>query len=122
MTTRQHCFSDKNHDWSYHILSLRSPSLAVPRLRSLKQYDGRFTDIFYSIAEKEFPDVSFEMRLIDDLVAFQLKHEKSVLYALKNYDGDVLSDVVAQGFGSLGMMSSVRSHTTACTTFFTSFV
>lgn len=85
------------------------PSIHHGSLCRLKKYDGRFADIFYSVAEKEFPDVEFEMRLIDDLVAFQLKHEKSVLYALKNYDGDVLSDVVAQGFGSLGMMSSVRS-------------
>ncbi|MCH9044736.1 MAG: NADP-dependent isocitrate dehydrogenase [SAR324 cluster bacterium] len=79
----------------------------------LKTYDGRFRDIFAQIYEEEFQaqyqkaGLSYEHRLIDDMVAQILKWEGGVLWALKNYDGDVQSDTVAQGFGSLGLMSSV---------------
>ena len=79
----------------------------------LKVYDGRFKDIFEEVFNKEFAEkftaqgLSYEHRLIDDLVAQILKSEGGVVWACKNYDGDVQSDIVAQGFGSLGMMTSV---------------
>ena len=79
----------------------------------LKAYDGRFKDIFQEIFEAEFQDkfekagITYEHRLIDDLVASALKWEGGYVWATKNYDGDVQSDTVAQGFGSLGLMTSV---------------
>jgi isocitrate dehydrogenase len=79
----------------------------------LKAYDGRFKDIFQEIFEAEFAKeyaakgITYEHRLIDDMVAQVLKGEGGIVWALKNYDGDVQSDIVAQGYGSLGMMSSV---------------
>ena len=79
----------------------------------LKQYDGRFIEIFAGIYEKEFKaefekrKLWYEHRLIDDMVAQAIKSKGGFLWACKNYDGDVQSDVVAQGFGSLGLMTSV---------------
>jgi isocitrate dehydrogenase len=79
----------------------------------LKVYDGRFKDLFEEVFAAEFEDqfaaqgLSYEHRLIDDMVAAALKWSGGFLWACKNYDGDVQSDVVAQGFGSLGMMTSV---------------
>ena len=79
----------------------------------LKAYDGRFKDIFQDIYEKEFKTefeakgLTYEHRLIDDMVATALKWEGGYVWACKNYDGDVQSDTVAQGFGSLGLMTSV---------------
>ncbi len=79
----------------------------------LKRYDGRFKDIFAEIFESEFKaqfeqaGLTYEHRLIDDMVAAALKWEGGYLWACKNYDGDVQSDTVAQGFGSLGLMTSV---------------
>lgn len=79
----------------------------------LKNYDGRFKDIFQEIYLAEFKDryeaagITYEHRLIDDMVASALKWEGSFVWACKNYDGDVQSDTVAQGFGSLGLMTSV---------------
>lgn len=79
----------------------------------LKKYDGRFKDIFQEIYEKEYKSqfeakgISYEHRLIDDMVAQALKSEGGFIWACKNYDGDVQSDSVAQGYGSLGMMTSV---------------
>ena len=79
----------------------------------LKRYDGRFKDIFAEIYENEFradfeaAGISYEHRLIDDMVAAALKWEGGYVWACKNYDGDVQSDTVAQGFGSLGLMTSV---------------
>jgi isocitrate dehydrogenase len=79
----------------------------------LKKYDGRFKDIFQEIYEKEFKQkfqeagITYEHRLIDDMVASALKWEGGFIWACKNYDGDVQSDQVAQGFGSLGLMTSV---------------
>jgi len=79
----------------------------------LKAYDGRFKDLFEEIYEKEFREkfeeknLSYEHRLIDDMVACALKWEGGFVWACKNYDGDVQSDTVAQGFGSLGLMTSV---------------
>ncbi len=79
----------------------------------LKAYDGRFKDLFAEIFEAEFKaefeaaGITYEHRLIDDMVAQVLKWEGGIVWACKNYDGDVESDIVAQGFGSLGLMSSV---------------
>ncbi len=74
----------------------------------LKKYDGRFKDIFAEIYEKDFKEkVHYEHRLIDDMVASALKWSGNFIWACKNYDGDVQSDSVAQGFGSLGLMTSV---------------
>jgi isocitrate dehydrogenase len=79
----------------------------------LKAYDGRFKDLFQEIFDTEFKDqfdklkLTYEHRLIDDMVAASLKWSGGYVWACKNYDGDVQSDTVAQGFGSLGMMTSV---------------
>ncbi|MFT4382702.1 NADP-dependent isocitrate dehydrogenase [Bartonella bacilliformis] len=79
----------------------------------LKAYDGRFKDIFQEIFDTEFKDefenreLNYEHRLIDDMVASALKWSGGYVWACKNYDGDVQSDIVAQGFGSLGLMTSV---------------
>ncbi|MDQ1583724.1 MAG: isocitrate dehydrogenase [Microbacteriaceae bacterium] len=79
----------------------------------LKAYDGRFKDLFAEVFETEFKDrfeaagLTYEHRLIDDMVAASLKWEGGYVWACKNYDGDVQSDTVAQGFGSLGLMTSV---------------
>ena len=79
----------------------------------LKAYDGRFKDLFQEIFEAEFEDsykdlkITYEHRLIDDMVACALKWEGEFIWACKNYDGDVQSDTVAQGFGSLGLMTSI---------------
>lgn len=79
----------------------------------LKAYDGRFKDLFQLVYEKEFrhkfeaKGIFYEHRLIDDMVAYALKSEGGFVWACKNYDGDVQSDTVAQGYGSLGLMTSI---------------
>ena len=79
----------------------------------VKAYDGRFKDLFQQIFDNEFADkfkaagITYEHRLIDDMVASALKWSGGYVWACKNYDGDVQSDTVAQGFGSLGLMTSV---------------
>nr|NVI74937.1 isocitrate dehydrogenase [Cucujiformia] len=79
----------------------------------LKRYDGRFKDIFQNIYDKEYKskfeakNIWYEHRLIDDMVAYAMKSEGGFVWACKNYDGDVQSDSVAQGYGSLGLMTSV---------------
>ncbi|MBP9049109.1 MAG: NADP-dependent isocitrate dehydrogenase [Tabrizicola sp.] len=79
----------------------------------LKAYDGRFKDIFQQVFDAEFAEafkkagITYEHRLIDDMVASALKWSGGYVWACKNYDGDVQSDIVAQGFGSLGLMTSV---------------
>jgi isocitrate dehydrogenase len=94
-------------------LSRKLPVYLSTKNTILKRYDGRFKDLFQSIYEKEFQGkfqeagLSYEHRLIDDLVAFAIKSDGGFVWACKNYDGDVQSDVVAQGFGSLGLMTSI---------------
>ena len=79
----------------------------------LKAYDGRFKDLFQEVFDAEFAakfkaaGITYEHRLIDDMVASALKWSGGYVWACKNYDGDVQSDTVAQGFGSLGLMTSV---------------
>jgi isocitrate dehydrogenase len=79
----------------------------------LKKYDGRFKDIFQEVYESQYKDqfeakkIWYEHRLIDDMVAYSMKSDGGYVWACKNYDGDVQSDSVAQGFGSLGLMTSV---------------
>jgi isocitrate dehydrogenase len=79
----------------------------------LKVYDGRFKDLFQQVFDKEFAatfkskGLTYEHRLIDDMVAQVLKWDGGILWACKNYDGDVQSDTIAQGYGSLGLMTSV---------------
>jgi isocitrate dehydrogenase len=79
----------------------------------LKQYDGRFRDLFQDVYDNEFSaefkkrNLTYEHRLIDDMVALALKWNGGFVWACKNYDGDVQSDTLAQGFGSLSMMTSV---------------
>jgi isocitrate dehydrogenase len=94
-------------------LSLGLPVYHSTKNTILKKYDGRFKDIFQKIFDEEFKvkyeaaGITYEHRLIDDLVAFAIKSDGGFIWACKNYDGDVQSDVVAQGFGSLGLMTSV---------------
>ena len=94
-------------------LSRQLPVYLSTKNTILKKYDGRFKDLFQSVYEKEFEakykaaNLTYEHRLIDDLVAFAVKSDGGFVWACKNYDGDVQSDVVAQGFGSLGLMTSV---------------
>lgn len=94
-------------------LSKKWPLYLSTKNTILKKYDGRFKDIFQNIYEKEFQSkfeeagIVYEHRLIDDMVASALKWNGNFVWACKNYDGDVQSDTVAQGFGSLGLMTSV---------------
>jgi isocitrate dehydrogenase len=94
-------------------LSRKLPVYHSTKNTILKRYDGRFKDIFQQIFDTEFKakyqaaGIAYEHRLIDDLVAFAIKSAGGFIWACKNYDGDVQSDVVAQGFGSLGLMTSV---------------
>ena len=94
-------------------LNRRWPVFLSTKNTILKKYDGRFKDIFQEIYENEFINkfkergITYEHRLIDDMVACAMKWNGNYIWACKNYDGDVQSDTVAQGFGSLGLMSSV---------------
>ncbi len=94
-------------------LNRRWPVFLSTKNTILKKYDGRFKDIFQEIYENEFSElfkergITYEHRLIDDMVACAMKWNGNYIWACKNYDGDVQSDTVAQGFGSLGLMSSV---------------
>jgi isocitrate dehydrogenase len=99
---------------SFHYgLELEWPVYLSTKNTILKSYDGRFKDLFEEIYENEFKSqfqekgIHYEHRLIDDMVACALKWEGGYVWACKNYDGDVQSDTVAQGFGSLGLMTSV---------------
>ena len=94
-------------------LDLNWPVYMSTKNTILKAYDGRFKDLFEEVFEAEFKDqfdeagITYEHRLIDDMVACALKWSGGFVWACKNYDGDVQSDTVAQGFGSLGLMASV---------------
>ena len=94
-------------------LNLKWPVYLSTKNTIMKAYDGRFKDLFQQVFEEEFADkfkdagISYEHRLIDDMVAAALKWSGGFVWACKNYDGDVQSDTVAQGFGSLGLMTSV---------------
>lgn len=94
-------------------LSRNVPVYLSTKNTILKAYDGRFMEIFQTVFDKEFKsdfeakDLWYEHRLIDDMVAFAVKNKGGFVWACKNYDGDVQSDIVAQGFGSLGLMTSV---------------
>ncbi|MBK0326594.1 NADP-dependent isocitrate dehydrogenase [Rhodobacteraceae bacterium F11138] len=94
-------------------LSLGWPVYLSTKNTILKQYDGRFLELFQRVYEEEFEErfkkagIHYEHRLIDDMVACAMKWNGGYVWACKNYDGDVQSDTVAQGFGSLGLMTSV---------------
>ena len=94
-------------------LNLKWPVYLSTKNTILKAYDGRFKDLFQKVYEEEFEEqfkkagIWYEHRLIDDMVASSLKWSGGYVWACKNYDGDVQSDTVAQGFGSLGLMTSV---------------
>ncbi|MBE0582791.1 MAG: NADP-dependent isocitrate dehydrogenase [Desulfofustis sp.] len=94
-------------------LSLKWPVYLSTKNTILKQYDGRFKDLFQQVFEAEFATlfkeaaITYEHRLIDDMVACVMKWDGGFVWACKNYDGDVQSDTIAQGFGSLGLMTSV---------------
>jgi len=94
-------------------LSRKWPVYLSTKNTILKAYDGRFKDLFMEVFENEFQDqfkdagISYEHRLIDDMVACAMKWAGGFVWACKNYDGNVQSDTVAQGFGSLGLMTSV---------------
>ncbi len=96
-----------------YALTLGWPLYLSTKNTILKKYDGRFKDLFQEVFDAEFAarfkeaGISYEHRLIDDMVACALKWEGGFVWACKNYDGDVQSDTVAQGFGSLGLMTSV---------------
>ncbi|MGE0586080.1 MAG: NADP-dependent isocitrate dehydrogenase [Flavobacteriaceae bacterium] len=96
-----------------YALNRKVPCYLSTKNTILKAYDGRFKDIFQEVYESEFrkdfeaAKITYEHRLIDDMVAAALKWSGGYVWACKNYDGDVQSDTVAQGFGSLGLMTSV---------------
>ncbi|XP_076671191.1 isocitrate dehydrogenase [NADP] cytoplasmic [Andrena cerasifolii] len=105
------------HDFAHssfkYALSRDYPLYLSTKNTILKKYDGRFKDIFQEIYDKEYKakfeakKIWYEHRLIDDMVAYVMKSEGGFVWSCKNYDGDVQSDSVAQGYGSLGMMTSV---------------
>ena len=96
-----------------YALARKYPLYLSTKNTILKAYDGRFKDLFAEVFKTEFKDafaaagITYEHRLIDDMVAAAMKWEGGYVWACKNYDGDVQSDTVAQGFGSLGLMTSV---------------
>ncbi|XP_073979259.1 isocitrate dehydrogenase [NADP] cytoplasmic [Rhodnius prolixus] len=105
--------TDFAHACFKYALNKKYPLYMSTKNTILKKYDGRFKDIFQSIYEKSYKEkyeaknIWYEHRLIDDMVAYAMKSEGGFVWACKNYDGDVQSDSVAQGYGSLGMMTSV---------------
>ena len=96
-----------------YALNMGYPLYMSTKDTIMQNYDGRFRDIFQEIYENEFQNefeskgIWYEHRLIDDMVAFAVKSQGGFVWACKNYDGDVQSDIVAQGFGSLGLMTSI---------------
>jgi len=108
--------TDFAHSCMKYALGKKWPLYLSTKNTILKQYDGRFKDIFMKVYESEYKEsyeqagIWYEHRLIDDMVAYAMKSEGGFVWACKNYDGDVQSDSVAQGYGSLGMMTSVLIH------------
>jgi isocitrate dehydrogenase len=104
---------DFAHSCFVFALDRKMPLYLSTKNTILKVYDGRFKNIFEELYETKYKadfeknKIWFEHRLIDDMVAFALKSEGGMIWACKNYDGDVQSDIVAQGYGSLGLMTSV---------------
>jgi isocitrate dehydrogenase len=104
---------DFAHSTFVYALARKFPAYLSTKNTILKAYDGRFKDIFQEIFDSEYADkfkaegLTYEHRLIDDMVASALKWSGDFVWACKNYDGDVQSDTVAQGYGSLGLMTSV---------------
>lgn len=104
---------DFAHSSFQYALARKYPLYLSTKNTILKKYDGRFKDIFQEIYEAEYKNkydadgIWYEHRLIDDMVAYAMKSDGGFVWACKNYDGDVQSDSVAQGFGSLGLMTSV---------------
>lgn len=109
--------TDFAHSCLQYSLIRQMPLLFSSKNTILKRYDGLFKDIFEEIYENEYKDkykengIYYEHRLIDDMVAQVLKGEGGIVWACKNYDGDVESDIVAQGYGSLGLMKSALMNT-----------
>ncbi|KZV24166.1 isocitrate dehydrogenase [Dorcoceras hygrometricum] len=105
-----HAFAEASMNTAY---KKRWPLYLSTKNTILKKYDGRFKDIFQQVYETEWRSkfeamgIWYEHRLIDDMVAYSLKSEGGYVWACKNYDGDVQSDFLAQGFGSLGLMTSI---------------
>lgn len=104
---------DFAHSSLKYALGRKYPMYLSTKNTILKKYDGRFKDIFEEIYVKDYKQqyeaagIWYEHRLIDDMVAYAMKSEGGFVWACKNYDGDVQSDSVAQGYGSLGLMTSV---------------
>nr|NVI74882.1 isocitrate dehydrogenase [Cucujiformia] len=104
---------DFAHSSFRYALNREYPLYLSTKNTILKKYDGRFKDIFQDIYEQQYKNkfeakkIWYEHRLIDDMVAYCMKSEGGFVWACKNYDGDVQSDSVAQGYGSLGLMTSV---------------
>lgn len=104
---------DFAHSCFKYALARKYPLYLSTKNTILKKYDGRFKDIFQEIYENEYKKayeaagIWYEHRLIDDMVAYAIKSEGGFVWACKNYDGDVQSDSIAQGYGSLGLMTSV---------------
>lgn len=105
--------TDFAHSSFKYALNRKYPLYLSTKNTILKKYDGRFKDIFQEIYEKQYKaqyeqnGIWYEHRLIDDMVAYAMKSEGGFVWACKNYDGDVQSDSVAQGYDSLGLMTSV---------------
>ena len=101
------------HSCMQYALARNYPCYLTTKNTILKKYDGRFKNIFQEVYEAEYKDkfeaagLWYEHRLIDDMVAYCIKSSGGFVWACKNYDGDVQSDIVAQGYGSLGLMTSV---------------
>lgn len=101
------------HSCFGYALNRNYPLYLTTKNTIMKKYDGRFKDIFEEIYQKDYKKIFeskglwYEHRLIDDMVAYSIKSNGGYVWACKNYDGDVQSDIVAQGYGSLGLMTSV---------------
>jgi isocitrate dehydrogenase len=113
MFNQEKSIADFARTCARYAITKKMPLYFSTKNTILKAYDGFFKDIFQNVIETEFASefkeagIFYEHRLIDDMVAYAIKSDGGFLWACKNYDGDVQSDVVAQGFGSLGLMTSV---------------